>query len=204
METIYDLMRRAVSLRGRTETGSIGPEEVGGLHQDTLEYIAGMERNADGLGIRNTYPDTAAMEADAEAPTGTDGKPLRFGQLVAIHDPDSPFAASDGDVYAWQKPGWKLVGRLSGSVRSVDVSELDAMIEDPAATPESISRIAGTWTLTASMTAAGRRLPAGVVAVFTDGMKHQLTQVVVSNCVLADDGTLGAGHMDRRVFAYRR
>ena len=52
METIYNLQKRASELRGKTETDSISPEEVGGLHADTLAYIADMEQSADGLGIR--------------------------------------------------------------------------------------------------------------------------------------------------------
>lgn len=49
MDTIYNLQKRAETLRGKTETDSITPEEVGGLHFDTLAYIADMEQSADAL-----------------------------------------------------------------------------------------------------------------------------------------------------------
>ena len=112
MDTIYNLQKRAETLRGKTETDSITPEEVGGLHFDTLAYIADMEQSADGLGIRRVYKTTAAMEADT-APTGTNGKALRYGQLVCIYDEANPTAAGSGDIYAWQKPGWLLMGNIS-------------------------------------------------------------------------------------------
>ena len=112
MDTIYNLQKRAETLRGKTETDSITPEEVGGLHFDTLAYIADMEQSADGLGIRKVYKTTAAMVADT-APTGTNGKALRYGQLVCIYDEANPTAAGSGDIYAWQKPGWLLMGNIS-------------------------------------------------------------------------------------------
>ena len=112
MDTIYNLQKRAETLRGKTETDSITPEEVGGLHFDTLAYIADMEQSADGLGIRKVYKTTEAMEADT-APTGTNGKALRYGQLVCIYDEANPTAAGSGDIYAWQKPGWLLMGNIS-------------------------------------------------------------------------------------------
>ena len=52
MDTIYNLQRRAASLRSKTQTDSITPEDVGGLQYDTLAYLADMEQNLDGLGIR--------------------------------------------------------------------------------------------------------------------------------------------------------
>ena len=112
MDTIYNLQKRAETLRGKTETDSITPEEVGGLHFDTLAYIADMEQSADGLGIRKVYKTKAEMEADT-APTGTNGKALRYGQLVCIYDEANPTAAGSGDIYAWQKPGWLLMGNIS-------------------------------------------------------------------------------------------
>lgn len=112
MNTIYELQHRASELRSRTQTGSITPEDVGSLHADTLEYLADMEQSADGLGIRKVYTNTASMNADKE-PVGTNGKLLRFGQLVTIYNPAAPTAADKGEIYAWQKPGWKLVGHAT-------------------------------------------------------------------------------------------
>ena len=111
METIYNLQKRASELRGKTETDSISPEEVGGLHADTLAYIADMEQSADGLGIRKVYQTKAKMEADT-APMGTNGKALRYGQLVSIYNEADKTSTENGDIYAWQKPGWLKMGNI--------------------------------------------------------------------------------------------
>lgn len=111
MDTIYNLQRRAASLRAKTQTDSITPEEVGGLQYDTLAYLADMEQNLDGLGIRKVYLSVADMQADG-APVGTNGKALRLGQLVTIYNASAPTADGTGNVYAYQKPGWMLVGYI--------------------------------------------------------------------------------------------
>ena len=111
MDTIYKLQRRAASLRSKTQTDSITPEDVGGLQYDTLAYLADMEQNLDGLGIRKVYLSVTDMQADG-APVGTNGKALRLGQLVTIYNPSAPTADGTGNVYAYQKPGWLLVGYI--------------------------------------------------------------------------------------------
>lgn len=126
MESIYNLQKRAAALRKQTQTDSITPEDVGGLHYDTLEYIANMEQSADGLGIRNVYKTKAAMEAD-KSPVGTNGKALRYGQLVCVYDETNPTSAENGDIYAWQNPGWLLMGNMGS------IYELKEKIEAEAA-----------------------------------------------------------------------
>ncbi len=111
MATIYELQQRADALRKKTETDSINPEEVGGLHADTLSFMAELVRNKSALGIRKAYVSRAAMEADV-SPEGTDGLPLRFGQLVIIYDASDRNAADNGLTFAWQAPGWLEIGRL--------------------------------------------------------------------------------------------
>lgn len=123
MESIYKLQKRADTLRKRTQTDSISPEDVGGLHYDTLEYIAGMERSADGLGIRKIYKTSALMEADIE-PVGTNGKALRFGQLVCVYDSDNPTSIENGNIYAWQNPGWLLMGNIS------NIEQMESRLSD--------------------------------------------------------------------------
>lgn len=110
MKSIYELQQTANRLRAVTEADSISPEDTFGLQSDVLAYIAGMEQNADGLGIRKVYVSVAAMNADNTTPIGINGKVLRLGQLVTIYDPDSPLSPDTGNIYAFQKPGWKLVG----------------------------------------------------------------------------------------------
>ncbi len=129
METIYNLQQRASALRGKTQIDSITPGEVGGLHFDTLAYLADMEQNLDGLGIRKVYASVAAMNADT-APIGTNGKALRLGQLVTIYNPNTPTAEGTGNVYAFQKPGWLLVGNIGG------IYELKSQIEREATARE--------------------------------------------------------------------
>ncbi len=130
MDTIYNLQKRAEELRNATATDSVTPEQVGGLHADTLDYIADMEQNAEGLGIHRVYASHAAMTAEGEAPTGTNGKRLRYGQLVAVYDKDTE-QEENGNVYAWQKgtgeAAWLLMGRMGG------IQPLKASIEEEAA-----------------------------------------------------------------------
>lgn len=122
MESIYSLQQRADTLRQKTLVDSISPEEVGSLHADTLAYLADMEQNAEGLGIHKVYKSFAAMNADSSAPIGTNGKPLRFGQLVAVYDKDNLSQAENGNIYAFQKGaevGWLLMGNLN-SIGEID------------------------------------------------------------------------------------
>lgn len=116
MKTIYQLQQIADRLRQVTESNSIGPEDVFGLQADILEYMADMEQSSEGLGISSVYASYQAMAQDS-APMGSNGKPLRFGQLVTIYDPENTSQAESGNVYAWQKGNadtpWKLVGNLT-------------------------------------------------------------------------------------------
>lgn len=65
MESIYKLQQRADALRRKNLVESISPEEVGGLHADTLAYMADMEQNIKGLGIRKVYKSVTEMNADS-------------------------------------------------------------------------------------------------------------------------------------------
>ena len=113
MDTIYNLLKRAKELKEKSQVDSITPEEVGKLHEDTLAYIASLEQSADGLGIKKVYQSKAAMEADTD-PVGANGKALRYGQLVSIYDDTHADSSENGNIYAYQKPGWLLMGNVSG------------------------------------------------------------------------------------------
>lgn len=123
MDTIYNLQQRAETLRKKTETESITPEMVGGLHADTLDYLVDMEQNLDGTGVHRVYKTYAAMTAEGEAPTGTNGKALRYGQLVAVYDADST-QAENGNIYAWQggtgESAWLLMGNNLTNMTAVE------------------------------------------------------------------------------------
>lgn len=112
MDTIYSLLKRAKELKEKSQVDSITPEEVGKLHEDTLAYIASLEQSADGLGIKKVYQSKSAMEADTD-PVGTNGKALRYGQLVSIYDDAHTDSSENGNIYAYQKPGWLLMGKVS-------------------------------------------------------------------------------------------
>ncbi|MBW4755654.1 hypothetical protein KZO77_11590 [Prevotella melaninogenica] len=112
MDTIYNLLKRAKELKEKSQVDSITPEEVGKLHEDTLAYIASLEQSADGLGIKKVYQSKSAMEADTD-PVGTNGKALRYGQLVSIYDDAHADGFENGNIYAYQKPGWLLMGKVS-------------------------------------------------------------------------------------------
>ena len=113
MDTIYSLLKRAKELKEKSQVDSITPEEVGKLHEDTLAYIASLEQSTDGLGIKKVYQSKSAMEADTD-PVGTNGKALRYGQLVSIYDDAHADSSENGNIYAYQKPGWLLMGKVSG------------------------------------------------------------------------------------------
>ena len=115
MDTIYSLLKRAKELKEKSQVDSITPGEVGKLHEDTLAYIASLEQSADGLGIKKVYQSKSAMEADTD-PVGTNGKALRYGQLVSIYDDAHADSSENGNIYAYQKPGWLLMGKVSGGM----------------------------------------------------------------------------------------
>lgn len=124
MATIYELKRRAQELSAKKDSLSISPDEVGGLIDETLDIINEAEKNQVGLGVRNTYPTVAKMSADSTSPVGSDGKPLKFGQIVTVYDYTNPESVDNGNIYAFQNPGWKLVsttGNLSRYAKKEDV-----------------------------------------------------------------------------------
>jgi hypothetical protein len=117
MKTIYQLRQIAERLRLVTETGGISAEDTFGLQSDVLKYIAEVEQNLEGMGIHKVYASYAMMVEDGANPVGTNGKYLRFGQLVAIWNPSDPTQSENGNVYAWQKgntgdSAWLLMGNL--------------------------------------------------------------------------------------------
>ena len=91
---INELQDRAKDLREQYQEDSITPEMVGGLMADSLDYMAGMERNLSVIGIKKVYNSVAEMLAD-EDPQTDEGKPMRFGQL----------ASAEGKFWRYVKPG---------------------------------------------------------------------------------------------------
>ena len=123
MTTIYELQQRAKMLRTKTQTGSITPDEVGSLHEDTLAYIAALEQSADSLGIKKVYPSKSAMEADT-TPVGNNGKAIRHGQLACIYDPANPESTDNGDLYTYQAQAWLKIGNIAAETNISVVQDL--------------------------------------------------------------------------------
>ena len=138
MDTIYSLLKRAKELKEKSQVDSITPEEVGKLHEDTLAYIASLEQSTDGLGIKKVYQSKSAMEADTD-PVGTNGKTLRYGQLVSIYDDAHADSSENGNIYAFQKPGWLLMGRVSGGNTILPIVQETGYHEDKIMSQKSIT-----------------------------------------------------------------
>lgn len=138
MDTIYSLLKRAKELKEKSQVDSITPEEVGKLHEDTLAYIASLEQSADGFGIKKVYQSKSAMEADTD-PVETNGKTLRYGQLVSIYDDAHADSSENGNIYAYQKPGWLLMGRVSGGNTILPIVQETGYHEDKIMSQKSIT-----------------------------------------------------------------
>lgn len=206
MESIYKLQQRADALRRKNLVESISPEEVGGLHADTLAYMADMEQNIKGLGIRKVYKSVAEMNADSSSPVGTNGKPLRFGQLVTVYDNDNLTQTENGYIYAFQKGSWLMVSKidqLEFSMCKLDYENIDCGLS-----PENKStdnwRIykevpVGMFVLVDN-SSLGKGICLGILLQYKDNMNHALNQVVISSSPLQNDEYTFNSHMDGYAF----
>lgn len=63
------------------------------------------------LTIRKTYSSIAEMQADVNNPIGNDGRYLKVGEIVSVHNESNP---SEDAIYSWEEgPRWQLQMRLS-------------------------------------------------------------------------------------------
>lgn len=63
------------------------------------------------LTIRKTYDSFAAMQADVNNPIGNDGKYIKIGEIVSVHNEDNP---EEDAIYSWEAgPRWQLQMKLS-------------------------------------------------------------------------------------------
>lgn len=63
------------------------------------------------LTIRKTYDSVSAMNADVTAPVGNDGKYIKPGEVVSVHNENNP---EEDAIYSWEAgPTWKLQMKLS-------------------------------------------------------------------------------------------
>lgn len=77
------------------------------------------------LAIRKTYDSVAAMNADVNAPIGNDGKYIKVGEVVSVHNDDNP---DEDAIYSWEAgPTWKLQMKLSAlDSRVIDGGRADS------------------------------------------------------------------------------
>lgn len=77
-----------------------------------------------GLTIRKTYDSVAAMNADVNAPIGNDGKYIKVGEIVSVHNENNP---NEDALYSWEAgPTWKLQMKLSVLDRVIDGGRADS------------------------------------------------------------------------------
>lgn len=63
------------------------------------------------LTIRKTYNNVSDMNADVSAPVGNDGKYIKVGEIVSVHNEDDP---TEDAIYSWEEgPRWQLQMKLS-------------------------------------------------------------------------------------------
>lgn len=63
------------------------------------------------LTIRKTYASVAAMNADVTAPVANDGKLIKVGETVSVHNETTP---AEDAIYSWEAgPKWQLQMKLS-------------------------------------------------------------------------------------------
>lgn len=63
------------------------------------------------LTIRKTYDSVSAMNADVSVPVGNDGKYIKVGEIVSVHNEDEP---TEDAIYSWEEgPRWQLQMKLS-------------------------------------------------------------------------------------------
>lgn len=198
MKTIYELQQEAIRLRQVKEVDSISPEETFGLHADTLAYLADMEQNAEGLGIHKVYKSFAAMNEDSSAPVGTNGKPLRFGQLVAIYDKDNQSQAENGNIYAFQKgaeAGWLLMGNLN-SIGEITAkiaaikSDIAGLKDKDQEHDEALAKKANAEEVNNSMQELDKKLNRNLLAIEFDDETGDL------NAIIGQDSTISSVSTD--------
>ena len=76
-----------------------------------------------------------------ESPVSSTDMPLKAGQLVTIFNAEAPDAENSGEIYAFQNPGWVLVGRLDAGTADT----LKKLIEGDKATVSDNNRNAFVW-----------------------------------------------------------
>ncbi len=198
MDNIYKLQQRAEELSRRRQTDSISPDDTFGLTGDVIQYVAELERNLDGLGVRRIYKNTAEMQADGSAPVGSNGKALRLGQLVCVFDKDNQALPENGDIYSWQggESAWQKIGnigniypleeglsnansRINRMFTSVDIGNIDNIY--PIYEKESLREFFGSGKVGYIVIRGDQLRRVGYLYVMIDHTATFCTQVLLTN-----------------------
>lgn len=171
MTTITELQARARALSSRTETDSITPEEVGGLQRDSIDYMAELERSGKSLGIRKVYASVDEMEAAGTSPVGEDGKALKYGQLASIYHAGNA-GTENGNIYAFQNPGWLLVGNVAG--QKVDIVQSAGDSESAAMSQKAVTALLTEYDVSAANGGRAYTLADAIAAVPAEFQKPGL------------------------------
>lgn len=79
------------------------------------------------LTIRKTYSSKSSMEADKKSPIGNDGKSIKRGETVSVHNEDN---TTENAIYSYEldssgNPYWQLQARLEALNRTLDGGRAD-------------------------------------------------------------------------------
>ena len=96
MNNIYNLIARAHELRKETQLGSISPERVGSILEDTCKYLNEAQIFADAL-IQKVYATEEAFNNDTERLSDLTGKPMKAGVLIYIYETEALYRYDGGN-----------------------------------------------------------------------------------------------------------
>lgn len=65
------------------------------------------------LKIRKVYNSVSAMNEDGTSPVGSDGTPIKAGEIVSIYNSENSQDPDNNSIYSFQNPGWLQTGKLS-------------------------------------------------------------------------------------------
>ncbi len=97
MNNIYNLIARAHELRKETQLGSISPERVGSILEDTCKYLNEAQIFADAL-IQKVYATEEAFNNDTERLSDLTGKPMKAGSIIYIRSNDTFYRYDGGNT----------------------------------------------------------------------------------------------------------
>lgn len=97
MNNIYNLIASAHELRKETQLGSISPERVGSILEDTCKYLNEAQIFADAL-IQKVYATEEAFNNDTERLSDLTGKPMKAGSIIYIRSNDTFYRYDGGNT----------------------------------------------------------------------------------------------------------